>query len=281
MKPLGEAPVGALDLLRPRRRGPRPGRHRGLSSALSCPRRDPRRNPRDGKCPVKHYGGSDHAERRGRVEHHPGRTAFRAVRPLVRRGPGRRAGWPRRRLSPRRRAKARPRRGMVLLKGADPRGFVFYTNLDSRKGEELAENPRAALCFHWKSLVRQVRIEGAVEIGQRRRGRRLFRHAPARRQIGAWASVQSRRSASAARVRAAAQRGRRALCRRPGAAAAVLVRLSRRAGEHSSFGRSVRSGCMTASSIAAPARHGAASCCFPNRAPAGTSLAAHSPKLGR
>ena len=68
---------------------------------------------------------------------------------------------------------------MVLLKGHGPDGFAFYTNADSRKGEELAANPHAALLFHWKSLRRQVRIEGPVERGQRRRGRRLFRHAAA------------------------------------------------------------------------------------------------------
>src|SRR6266566_4738732 len=50
----------------------------------------------------------------------------------------------------------------VLLKGADERGFVFYTNFESRKAEELFANPHAALCFHWKSLGRQVRIEGTV-----------------------------------------------------------------------------------------------------------------------
>src|SRR3954447_22960303 len=57
----------------------------------------------------------------------------------------------------------RPSVRMVLMKGHDPRGFVFYTNLDSRKGGELAANPRAALLFHWKSLRRQVRVEGPVE----------------------------------------------------------------------------------------------------------------------
>ncbi|HWW23637.1 MAG TPA: pyridoxamine 5'-phosphate oxidase [Edaphobacter sp.] len=51
---------------------------------------------------------------------------------------------------------------MVLLKGLDERGFAFYTNSESRKGLELAANPRAAMCFHWKSLQRQVRVEGAV-----------------------------------------------------------------------------------------------------------------------
>src|ERR1700733_952706 len=52
---------------------------------------------------------------------------------------------------------------IVLLKGLDRRGFVFYTNLGSRKGEELTANARAALCFHWKSLKRQVRVEGPVQ----------------------------------------------------------------------------------------------------------------------
>ena len=65
---------------------------------------------------------------------------------------------------------------MVLLKHVDHEGFVFYTNLESAKGEELAANPRAALCFHWKSLRRQVRVRSRYT-GQRCRSGRLFRHA--------------------------------------------------------------------------------------------------------
>ena len=56
-----------------------------------------------------------------------------------------------------------PSARIVLLKGVDPRGFVFYTNKDGRKGEELRANPRAALLFHWKTLQRQVRVEGEVD----------------------------------------------------------------------------------------------------------------------
>ena len=77
-------------------------------------------------------------------------------------------------------ADGRPHVRMVLLKGHGRDGFVFYTNEQSAKGEQLAENPRAALLFHWKSLRRQVRIEGPVDRVDRRGGRRLFRHPVAR-----------------------------------------------------------------------------------------------------
>ena len=69
---------------------------------------------------------------------------------------------------------------MVLLKGFDAQGFVFYTNLESRKAQELAAYPRAALLFWWDRLHRQVRIEGSVDPGRRCRGRRLFREPSAR-----------------------------------------------------------------------------------------------------
>jgi pyridoxamine 5'-phosphate oxidase len=87
-------------------------------------------------------------------------------------------------------ADGRPSARMVLLKGADERGFAFYTNLQSRKARELDENPRAALLFH--RAGRQVRIEGAVERATREESEAYFRTRPLASRISAWASPQSR-----------------------------------------------------------------------------------------
>jgi pyridoxamine 5'-phosphate oxidase len=81
---------------------------------------------------------------------------------------------------------------MVLLKDAGPEGFVFYTNLDSAKGRQLAANPKAALLFHWKSLRRQVRVRGSVTPVTDAEADAYFATRARPAQIGAWASSQSR-----------------------------------------------------------------------------------------
>jgi pyridoxamine 5'-phosphate oxidase len=81
---------------------------------------------------------------------------------------------------------------MVLLKGVDDRGFVFYTNYEGRKGRQLLAHPQAALCFHWKESKRQVRIEGAVEQVTPEEADAYFATRARTSQIGAWASQQSR-----------------------------------------------------------------------------------------
>ena len=81
---------------------------------------------------------------------------------------------------------------MVLLKGVDQQGFVFYTNFESAKGDELAVNPQAALCFHWKSLRRQVRVQGSIEVVADQEADDYFASRAKDSQIGAWASQQSR-----------------------------------------------------------------------------------------
>lgn len=86
----------------------------------------------------------------------------------------------------------RPSARVVLLKGVDERGFVFYTNGESRKGRELLANPRAALVFYWGMLDRQVRVEGTVEPTSREESEAYFASRPLGSRLSAWASPQSR-----------------------------------------------------------------------------------------
>lgn len=84
-----------------------------------------------------------------------------------------------------------PSARVVLLKGHDARGFCFYTNMASRKGDEIDANPQVALCFHWKSIGRQVRIEGAIQPVDPTEADAYFAIRPRGSQLGAWASHQS------------------------------------------------------------------------------------------
>lgn len=86
----------------------------------------------------------------------------------------------------------RPSARTVLLKSFDKRGFVFFTNHDSRKGQHLAANPRAALCFYWQPLGEQAHVEGAVAPVDHDEADAYWKTRPRESQIGAWASLQSR-----------------------------------------------------------------------------------------
>jgi pyridoxamine 5'-phosphate oxidase len=89
-------------------------------------------------------------------------------------------------------ADGQPSTRLVLLKDADKDGFVFYTNLESQKGIELLAHPKASLCFHWKVLKRQVRIDGEAELVSEEEADAYFASRPRGSQLGAWASDQSR-----------------------------------------------------------------------------------------
>lgn len=102
-------------------------------------------------------------------------------------------------------ADGRPSVRMVLLKGVDDKGFCFYTNMESRKGRELAANPYAALCFHWKSLLRQVRVEGRVEHVSAEMSDAYFNSRHPVSRLGAWASRQSQPLESRATLEARVQ----------------------------------------------------------------------------
>jgi pyridoxamine 5'-phosphate oxidase len=106
----------------------------------------------------------------------------------------------------------RPSTRVVLLKGCDARGMVWFTNYESRKGEELAHNPHAALQFHWVEMERVVRIEGRVEKTSAEESDAYFKSRPLDSRLGAWASPQSRVISSRAvlvanAAKAAAQHG--------------------------------------------------------------------------
>ena len=88
-------------------------------------------------------------------------------------------------------SQGRPSARIVLIKGVDERGFVFFTNYESRKGRELAANPAASLLFHWIELERQVRIEGRVEKTSAEESDTYYASRPLESRIGAWASDQS------------------------------------------------------------------------------------------
>lgn len=89
-------------------------------------------------------------------------------------------------------ANGMPNVRMVLLKGYDERGFVFYTNFESQKGEEILGQNKAAMCFHWKTLRRQVRIRGDVEMVSDQEADEYYNSRARGSRIGAWASKQSR-----------------------------------------------------------------------------------------
>ena len=89
-------------------------------------------------------------------------------------------------------SKNEPNVRMVLLKGLSLKGFVFYTNLNSPKSQDIKHNPKAAMCFHWKSLQRQVRVSGIITQVEEKEADLYFNSRPYESRIGAWASDQSK-----------------------------------------------------------------------------------------
>ena len=124
-------------------------------------------------------------------------------------------------------ASGQPSARIVLLRGADPRGFAFFTNYNSRKGRELEANPHAALCIHWASLDEQIRIEGGSNVCPAEESDAYFMGRPRGSQLGAWASQQSEVLPHAKRSRSATARSKGA-SKAAGTASAVLGRLQDR-----------------------------------------------------
>jgi pyridoxamine 5'-phosphate oxidase len=189
-------------------------------------------------------------------------------------------------------ADGRPSARILLIKAVDERGFVFFTNYESRKGHDLAVNPHAALLFYWIELERQVRIEGRIEKTSADESDRYFASRPLGSRIGAWASEQStvidsRATLEAREKEVAARYGENRRARRTGAATASCP-------TRSNSGRAARRGCTIDCSIRAttPRRRagrsrawrrkrrrssagaGRISCC--NRAPASQDAGARS-----
>ena len=104
---------------------------------------------------------------------------------------------------------SRPAARMVLLKGYDERGFVFYTNYESRKGRELAQNPHASVLFYWAELERQIRIEGAIGTVSAAESDEYYETRPLGARIGAWASPQSQAIGKVALMARVAEMGLR------------------------------------------------------------------------
>ncbi len=121
-----------------------------------------------------------------------------------------------------------PSARIVLLKNVDERGFVFYTNHESRKGRELLATRRAALCFHWQPMEVQVRVEGTADTVSAEEADAYFASRARGSQIGAWASRQSRTIEHAGRPRGTRRGGGGTIRARTRAPAAAVVRIPRR-----------------------------------------------------
>ena len=145
---------------------------------------------------------------------------------------------------------------MVLLKGFDEHGFVFYTNFESAKGREILASMKAAMCFHWKSLRRQVRVRGPVEVVSDAEADAYFATRPRGSRIGAWASKQSRplESRFALEKAVAEYTAKYAIGEIPRPDA--LVGLPHRAASRSSSGTTGRSACTTGCRFRATAAAG-------------------------